>query len=572
VAHLGQPPRGEGYERFFGFAEAPFSLAPNPRFLFESSSHATALAQVAYAMERREPLVVITGEIGTGKTLLCRTVLQRLERKTFVSVVNDPLLGRDDLLKQLLEDFGVISKDRTRLAPTSRHALIAALQDFLASLIPLRAHAVVIIDEAQHLQPGVLEEIRLLSNIDDDRGTMLQIILVGQNDLEPLLSRPELRQFQQRVSRRLRLEALDRDEVAQYIEHRLAVARGERAHAPGGDELARAMAEWHEGARETPDRARTASFTPSATEAIARLSGGVPRVINLICDRALEAAYALQSNAVDEATVATAARALGLAGQVARDAPADGRARPAVWPPETIDRGDAAVAAAPRARDIGAETQPPREALPALAAVPAPVEAEPRADGVEHAVDRIGAPVPVVLGAPPPPPSSLRKIVLIGGTVAAGFAAIWLGAMALNPPSDPQPGRESAPTSPAAPPARPAREPARAPAPEAASAPAEAPKTPAAPPPRAGLPPSDTAAPPAGERFEIVVASFRTESRAAAVADGVAALGIPFRRRETGGWRQVLAGPFSSRTQAEAAQQRLADAGFSGTQLVASAR
>src|SRR6202049_2413830 len=106
--------RGDGYEGFFGLNETPFSLAPNPRFLFESASHAAALAQVAYALERREPLVVITGEIGTGKTLLCRTVLQRLERKTFLSVINDPQLERDHLLEQLLQDLGRIPEDRTK--------------------------------------------------------------------------------------------------------------------------------------------------------------------------------------------------------------------------------------------------------------------------------------------------------------------------------------------------------------------------------------------------------------------------------------------------------------------------
>src|SRR5688572_6706004 len=115
VIPSGQPEQVGGYEPFFGLNEAPFRLAPDPRFLFASSSHSAALEQVAYALERREPLVVITGEIGTGKTLLCRTVLQRLRRKTFLSVINDPLLERDDLLKGLLQDFGVISKDRTRL-------------------------------------------------------------------------------------------------------------------------------------------------------------------------------------------------------------------------------------------------------------------------------------------------------------------------------------------------------------------------------------------------------------------------------------------------------------------------
>src|SRR5580692_545881 len=139
MATAGHPETPKGYERFFGLSEPPFSLAPDPRFLFASASHAAALAQVAYALERREPLVVMTGEIGTGKTLLCRTVLQRLERKTFLSVINDPLLERDELLKQLLHDFGVISKDRTRLTKASRHELIETLETFLTSLVPIQA-------------------------------------------------------------------------------------------------------------------------------------------------------------------------------------------------------------------------------------------------------------------------------------------------------------------------------------------------------------------------------------------------------------------------------------------------
>src|SRR6185295_11033924 len=134
------------------------------------------------------------------------------------------LLERDDLLKQLLQDFGVISKDRARTTNATRHELIQALHAFLHSLAPIQAHAVVIVDEAQHLKPEVLEEIRLLSNVDDERGTLLQIILVGQTNLETLLARPELRQLQQRVSRRFRLAPLTADEVQQYITHRLARA------------------------------------------------------------------------------------------------------------------------------------------------------------------------------------------------------------------------------------------------------------------------------------------------------------------------------------------------------------
>jgi general secretion pathway protein A len=251
----------ERYEQFFGLHEPPFSLAPNPRYLFESASHAGALAQMAYAIERREPLVVITGEIGTGKTLLCRTVLDRLERKTFVSIINNPLLERDDLLNQLLQDFGVISKNRTIAAAASRHDLVHALEDFLTSLIALDAHAVVIIDEAQHVQPDVLEQIRLLSNIGDARGTMLAIILVGQPDLESVLSRPELRQVQQRVSRRIRLEPLTVAELPLYIDHRLTVGRTARSQMPGASELAHAIAEW-EGS------GAAVTFIPDAVEAI----------------------------------------------------------------------------------------------------------------------------------------------------------------------------------------------------------------------------------------------------------------------------------------------------------------
>jgi len=214
-----------GYEQFFGLNDAPFSLAPNPRYLFESASHTAALQQLTYAIERREPLIVMTGEIGTGKTLLCRTVLERLDRKTFVSVINNPLLEADDLLKQMLQDFAVMSSDRAMATAASRHDMVHALEDFLSSLIVLDARAVVIIDEAQHIRPDVLEQIRLLSNIDAPGGTMLQIILVGQLDVEALLERYDLRQFRQRVSRRIRLEPLGEGELQSYIDHRLAVGR-----------------------------------------------------------------------------------------------------------------------------------------------------------------------------------------------------------------------------------------------------------------------------------------------------------------------------------------------------------
>src|SRR5262245_4191881 len=278
--------RLSGYERFFKFRQPPFSLAPDTRFRFESASHSTALAQVTYALERREPVVVVTGEIGTGKTLLCRTVVERLERRTFLSIIDDPLLDFDALLRQMLQDFGVISKDLERLAPASRHDLVHALQEFLSSLVTLHAHAVVIIDEAQYVRPDVLEQIRLVSNVHDERGTLLQIILVGQADLDQMLSRPELRPVKQRVSRSVPLGALGPAEVARYIGHRLHVARAPQAQSdnPGARELERDLAEWSQSNADS-------TFTPEAVNAVAQLSGGIPRVVNLLCDRALEAAF-----------------------------------------------------------------------------------------------------------------------------------------------------------------------------------------------------------------------------------------------------------------------------------------
>ena len=295
----------EKYEPFFGLTEAPFSLAPDPRFLFASASISAALEQLAYALGRREPLIVVTGEIGTGKTLLCRAVMKRIPRETFLSVIDDPMLERDDLLKQMLEDFGVIAKDRSRLTETTRHELVEALQAFLRSLGSIQAHAVVAIDEAQHLRPEVLEQIRLLSNMNDEKGTLLQIILVGQPELETLLSQPELRQLQQRVTRRFHLEPLNREEVREYIDHRLALARNGASRAPGAAELAHELAAWSSVKRD-------AQFTDEAVQAVFEISRGFPRVINLLCDRSLEAACASNLRVVDAFGINKAAGDLGL--------------------------------------------------------------------------------------------------------------------------------------------------------------------------------------------------------------------------------------------------------------------
>jgi len=249
------------YEPFLGLREKPFSLSSDPRFFFTHSSHGAAFDTLAAAIRRREGLLVLTGEVGTGKTTLCRAVLQSLDQKTFAAFVQDPFLSREDLLKTLLVDFAVVSVDEIRsgrLRGASRTDLSYPLYDFLASLQPLKAFAVVMIDEAQNLTAELLEEIRILSDLDKGQ-KLLEVVLVGQPELHARLATSALRQVNQRVTVRCELAPLVRDDVARYISHRLAVA--------GNDGRVR--------------------FTTAAIEMVWAASNGIPRVINLVCDRAL---------------------------------------------------------------------------------------------------------------------------------------------------------------------------------------------------------------------------------------------------------------------------------------------
>ena len=217
------------YEDYFGFAEKPFSLTPDPKYLYRSESHANAFELLQYAIRRREGFVVVTGDIGTGKTTLCRALLEQIDRRTFSALVLNPFLSEDDLLKLILQDFGVVSREEMkagRLNGVSKQELIDTLYDFLLGLLPLHASAVLIIDEAQNLPLQVLEQLRILSNLETDKEKLLQIIMVGQLNLQALLRSPELRQLDQRVSIRYELKPLTRDETAAYIAHRIQVAGG----------------------------------------------------------------------------------------------------------------------------------------------------------------------------------------------------------------------------------------------------------------------------------------------------------------------------------------------------------
>ena len=160
------------YEDYYGFTEKPFSLTPDPKYLYKSASHANAFELLQYAIRRREGFVVITGDIGTGKTTLCRAILEQIDRKTFTALVLNPFLSEDDLLRLILQEFGVVSRDeikRGRLAGVSKQELIETLNEFLLSLQALRAQALLIIDEAQNLPLQVLEQIRILSNLETEK-------------------------------------------------------------------------------------------------------------------------------------------------------------------------------------------------------------------------------------------------------------------------------------------------------------------------------------------------------------------------------------------------------------------
>ena len=275
------------YEAHYGLAEKPFSLFADPRFLYRGRVHGPAFDDLLAAIQRREGLIVLTGDIGVGKTTLCRSAIEHLDRKTFSAFVPDPFMSREDLLKTLLIDFGVVSADELgsgRLGTASRLELSYVLREFLDSLISLDAVAVVIIDEAQNLSLPVLEEVRILSE-PVGREKLLQVVLVGQLELEAQLKLPQMRQLDQRVAMRCRLESLSQHEAARYIDHRLGIAGGTSTRA---------------------------SFTDAAIHAVHEVTHGVPRAINLLCDRALHESWVDQADHADILHVLRAARWLGL--------------------------------------------------------------------------------------------------------------------------------------------------------------------------------------------------------------------------------------------------------------------
>jgi len=258
------------YEKFFKLREKPFEITPDPRFLYLSDSHKEALAYLTYAVNEGKGFTVITGEVGTGKTTLIRMVLSRLDGQVRTAYVFNPRLDTEDLLQYICDDLGI--KTRPNL---SKGQLIYLLHHFLLNSYKKNERVVLVIDEAQALNPELLEEVRLLTNLETAKSKLLQVVLVGQPELDKTLSDPKFRQLRQRISVRYRIKPMSLMETEEYIFRRLKVA----------------------GAR------HEVIFDPAAVKEIQEKSGGIPRLINIICDNALLTAYSYERKMVGKAII-----------------------------------------------------------------------------------------------------------------------------------------------------------------------------------------------------------------------------------------------------------------------------
>ena len=265
------------YLHFFNLREQPFNLTPDPRFLFLSPQHEEALTHLLYGIQERKGFIEITGEVGTGKTILCRALLDRLDATVSTALIFNSYLTELELLQAITHDFGLTCQD------TTRKGYVDTLNAYLLEEFAAGRNAVVLIDEAQNLEPRVLEQLRMLSNLETERGKLMQVVLLGQPELRDRLSTPQLRQLDQRIAVRYHLRALTRRETQPYIMHRLSVA----------------------GA------ANTIRFTRRALSLMHRRCAGIPRCINLLCDRILAAAFVRDTHRITARLVRQSLRDLG---------------------------------------------------------------------------------------------------------------------------------------------------------------------------------------------------------------------------------------------------------------------
>lgn len=273
------------YERFFFLTEPPFRLTPDPKFLYLSEKHQEAMDLLTFGIQERRGFVLLTGEVGTGKTTLCRAVLDRLDKGIETALILNPILSDLELLKAINEDFGI------RVNSISMKDHLDALNQFLLKKAEGNGNAMVIIDEAQNLDPKTLEMIRLLSNLETEKTKLIQIVLVGQPELRDKLKLHELRQLNQRIIVRYHLKPLSPEETNSYIFNRLAVTGGRG----------------------------NIKFTLPALQRIYGASRGVPRLINIVCDRVLMVAFVKEKRLVDDDIAREAIDELEREGAIQRD-------------------------------------------------------------------------------------------------------------------------------------------------------------------------------------------------------------------------------------------------------------
>ncbi|MDO8662708.1 MAG: AAA family ATPase [Candidatus Omnitrophota bacterium] len=255
------------YCKFYGLKERPFNVTSDPDFFFLSARHKEALAHLHYGVNQRKGIIVLSGEIGTGKTTICRFFINQLEKNVRTALILNPHFSEIQLLEAIVRDFGINADNQNRLG------LVRELNSFLLNESGCGNNVVLIIDEAQNLKPAVLEQIRLLSNLETEKEKLLQVILVGQPELNTRLNLYELRQLRQRIMVRYHILPLERAEIRDYIKHRLDVAG-----------LASTEIE----------------FSEEAIMAIADFSCGTPRLINMLCDRALLAGFNAETRKIDQ--------------------------------------------------------------------------------------------------------------------------------------------------------------------------------------------------------------------------------------------------------------------------------
>ena len=272
------------YASFFKFSRSPFSLTADPRFYFRSRSHGRVLDAISAAVLRRESLMVIVGDLGVGKTTLCRTLMASQERTLRAALVGNALLSPEDLLRLMLQDLGAIPRGdsrHARLAAATLTELMRHFDDLLIALRESKEGAVLIIDEAHSLPPATLEQVIEIAHLESNRHKVVQFLLTGQPAIGG--SALPLGGVNNRSTVRARLLPLERDECERYVHHRLTLAGG-----------------------------AAVTFNPQSIEVIYALSGGVPRLVNLLCERALQEAASAQTNRIEAAMIASAASALDL--------------------------------------------------------------------------------------------------------------------------------------------------------------------------------------------------------------------------------------------------------------------